>query len=163
MDEFASRRYPVQENMRFQKRSWFVERLGWAFLAAIAVLGLTGVAGNGPASWAHASAGPLTVSYERFERATRTSAFVFDVTPAGNEMTLHLGAPFQHDFEFTSIQPTPQRTRTGPDGIDLTFAAAQGASGRVVIWAHARRYGLRTITAAAGPGASASFWVFIYP
>ena len=43
MDEFASRHYPVQENMRFQKRSWIVERLGWLVLLAIAVVGLSGV------------------------------------------------------------------------------------------------------------------------
>jgi hypothetical protein len=164
MDEFASRHYPVQENMRFQKRSWIVERLGWLLLSAIAVIGLTGVLGNGPASWAHAAGGGLAVTYERFERTTRTSSFAFDLGPTtGSDRTLHLSAAFQRDFEFSSIQPPPLHSRTGQDGIDLVFAARRGASGRVVIWAHARSYGLSRITASADGGTSAAFWVFAYP
>lgn len=164
MDEFASRHYPVKEDMGFQKRSWLVERLGWLLLVAITTAGLTGVLGNGPASWTRASAGPLTVSYERFQRATRTSGFVFDLAPvSGNERTLHLATAFQRDFEFTSIQPAPLRSRAGPDGIDLTFAATPGAPGRIVIWAHSRRYGLSRVDAGTGQGAPASFWVFVYP
>ena len=164
MDEFASRKHPVSEVMRCQRRTWLFERAGWLVLAAIAIAGLTGVLGNGPLSGAHASAGPLTVSYERFQRATRTSAFVFDLKHQdGGDLTLHLGAPFQRDFEFTSIQPPPVRSNTGQGGIDLTFTAATGGTSRIVIWAHPRSYGLSSITAAAGPGAPGSFHVFVYP
>ena len=164
MDEFASRHYPVQENMRFQKRSWIVERVGWLVLTAFAIVGLSGVFGNGPASWTHARGGALAVSYERFERATRTASFTFDLAPApATERTLHLSAAFQRDFELTSIQPPPLRSTTGRDGVDLTFAAQAGAAGRVVIWAHARSYGLSSITAALDGGPSVPFWVFAYP
>jgi len=164
MDEAVSRKYPVREDMRFQRRCWALERIGWAALALIAIAGLTGAFGNGPASRAHASAGPLTVSYERFQRATRTSAFVFDVThQSGAELTLHLGAPFQRDFEVTSIQPAPLRSRTGPDGIDLTFGAEAGGKSRVVIWARARSFGLATMSAASDGGAPARLRVFVYP
>ena len=164
MDETSSRTYPVREDMRFQRRSWAFERAGWLLLALVALAGLSGVFGNGPASWAHAGAGPLTVSYERFQRATRTSAFVFDVAHQGNgDVTLHLGAPFQRDFEVTSIQPPPLRSRTGPDGMDLTFAAGGGGTSRVVIWAQARGYGLSAVAAAATGGAPAELRIFIYP
>jgi hypothetical protein len=164
MDEAASRDYPVREDMRFQRRSWLVERAGWLVLALIALAGLTGVFGSGPASWAHASAGPLTVSYDRFQRATRTTAFIFEVAHQdGGEVTLHIGAPFQRDFEVTSVQPAALRSRTGPDGIDLTFAAAGGGMSRIVIWAHARSFGLSRIDASANGGAPARLGVFIYP
>jgi hypothetical protein len=164
MDEFASRDYPVQENMRFQKRSWMVERFGWLVLTVIAVVGLTGLFGNGPASWARASGGAVTVSYERFERATRMSPFVFALAAGpGSERTLHLSAPFQRDFEFASIQPPPLRSRADQGGMALTFAAPAGAPGQVVIWAHARFYGLSRITASLDGGPSAAFWVFAYP
>jgi hypothetical protein len=150
--------------MHFQRRSWGVERAGWLVLALIALAGLTGVFGNGPLSWAQASAGSLTVSYERFQRATRISAYVFDLThQGGGEANLHLGAPFQRDFEVTSIQPPPLRSRTGADGIDMSFAAAGSGKSRIVIWAHARSYGLSTIDAAADGGAKARLRVFIYP
>ncbi len=164
MDEAVSRKYPVREDMRFQRRSWALERVGWAVLALIAIAGLTGALGNGPVSRARASAGPLSAPYERFQRATRTSAFVFEVThQADTDMTLHLGKPFQPAFEITSIQPPPLRSRTGPDGIDLTFSADGGGKSQVVIWARSRRYGLHTIAAAADGGAPARLRVFIYP
>jgi hypothetical protein len=164
VDEFTSRHYPVQENMRFQKRSWIVERLGWLVLLAIPAFGLTGVFGSGPVSWTHASGGTLAVSYERFERATRTSSFIFDLgAAAGNERTLHLSAPFQRDFEFTSIQPRPLRDQTGQDGIDLTFAVQSDATDRVVIWARPRSYGLSGITASVDGGPATAFWIFAYP
>jgi hypothetical protein len=150
--------------MRFQRRFWAVERAGWLLLAAIAVIGLTGALGNGPLSWQHASGGVLSVSYERFQRATRAAAFVFDVPQvSADEWSLRLSAPFQRNFEFTSIQPPPLRSRAGPDGIELTFAARPGANSRIVIWAHSRAYGITRIAAAANGGAPASFWVFIYP
>ncbi len=164
MDEFASRGYPVNEDMRFQRRSWVVERAGWLVLAAITLAGLSGIFGNGPASWQRITAGPLTVEYERFQRATRTSAFVFTITAAeGAESVLRLGAPFQKAFEISSIEPRPLRSRAGPDGLALTFAAKAGAPSQIVIWARSRRYGLSAITAAADGSAPLSSWVFVYP
>ena len=43
------------------------------------------------------------------------------------------------------------------------FAAPPGAAGRVVIWAHARSYGLSRIIASLDGGPAAAFWVFAYP
>jgi len=164
MDEFASRHYPVREDMRFQHRSWRIERAGWMALAAIALAGLTGVFGVGPLSTGYSSAAPLGVRYERFQRATRVSAFVFTVAPTSSaELRLHLGGRFQRDFEVTSIQPRPARTATGPHGIDLIFAKERQAESRVVIWAHSRRYGLNRLAAAADGGPAAAFSVFVYP
>jgi hypothetical protein len=164
MDEFASRGYPVNEDMGFQRRSWTVERAGWIVLAVIAIAGLAGLFGNGPASWRTARLGELTVSYEQFQRATRASAFVFTARAgADGELKLHLGAPFQRNFEFVSIQPQPVRSRTAPDGLTLTFSAEAGAPARVVIWARSRHYGLNTIAAALDGAAPAPIWVMVYP
>jgi hypothetical protein len=164
MDEFASRHYPVQEDMRFQRRSWAAERTGWILLALIAVAGLTGVFGTGPLSRQQVSAGPLTVHYEQFQRRTRLAPFRFDVTRTpGAEVSLKLDDAFARDFQIASIEPPPIRSATAPDGIALTFAAEPGKAGSIVIWAHSHRYGLTTVTAAVDGSAPASFWIFIYP
>lgn len=164
MDEFVSRHHPIREDMRFQKRSWTVERAGWLVLAAVALAGLTGVLGTGPLSAARAGAGPLTVTYERFQRATRTTRFAFEIAPGPRSaVTLHLGGDFQRQFEVMSIQPRPAASTAGPDGVDLNFAARPNAAGRVVIWTQSRRYGLSRITAAVDADAAAAFWVFVYP
>lgn len=164
MDEFASREFPVHENMRFQKRSWIVERAGWGLLILIVLVGLTGALGIGPLSWQTASGGSLTVEYERFQRITRLARFTFDAKgQTGPELRLHLSEAFQKNFEVSDIQPQPARSTAGPDGIDLSFATNGASDERVVIWAHSRHYGRSDIAVRLGGEAPLSLWVFVYP
>ncbi len=164
MDEFASRQYPVREDMRFQRRSWIVERAGWALLVLIALIGLSGAFGIGPLSWQKASGGLLSIEYERFQRITRLSQFTFNASgQTGPELRLHLSEAFQKNFEVSNIQPQPTRSVTGPDGIDLSFATDGASAGRIVIWAHSRRYGLSDLSARLADEAPVSFWIFVYP
>jgi hypothetical protein len=163
MDEFASRQYPVREDMRFQRRSWIVERGGWALLVLIALAALTGVFGNGPLSWQTAANGALSVEYERFQRITRITRFTFSAGAQNAEFTLHLSRPFQDGFEISNVQPQPTRSAAGPDGIELTFATAPTNAGRIVIWAHSRRYGVSDISARLGNDAPVSFRILVYP
>jgi hypothetical protein len=164
MDEFASRDYPVREDMRFQDRFWRWERVAWLILTLIAAVGLSGALGVGPLSWTKASAGPLTVHYERFQRATRLSRFTFEVAQHGAaDLRLHLNTTFQKNFEISDIQPRPSQSGAGPDGLDLSFASEPGREARIVIWAHSRRYGVSGLTASADGGEPAQFWVLVYP
>ena len=104
-DEFASRRVSGREDMRFQRRSWIAERVGWAVLIVLALIGLIGAFGTGPLSWQTASGGSLSVEYERFQRITRLARFTFDVRAQGGpEVQLHLNEAFQQNFE---ISKTP--------------------------------------------------------
>ncbi len=164
MDEFASRQYPVQEDMRFQRRSWIVERAGWGLLVLIALVGLSGAFGIGPLSWQTASSGSLSVEYERFERVTRVARFTFEVKPQTEpELRLHLNGAFQRNFEISKIQPEPAQTAVGPDGMDMVFSTGGSDAARVVIWAHSRHYGMSDISAQLASEAPVSFWIFVYP
>jgi len=162
MDEFASRQYPVKEHMRFQRRMWVVERIGWSVLAAIALLGLTGLFGNGWLSRGNAAGNGLSVEYERFERATRLSGFAFHFPPGGAERTLHLNRAFQRNYEISRIQPEPTRNQAEPDGLSLTFALPP-EGGTVMLWAHARGYGIQHIIARSDNEPPLSFSILVYP
>jgi hypothetical protein len=164
MDEFASREYPIREDMRFQDRFWRWERAAWFILILLALVGLSGTLGVGPLSWKKASAGPLTVEYERFQRVTRLAKFSFNIADhSASEVRLHLNADFQKNYEISSIQPRPSHSTAGADGIDLTFASEPGREARIVIWAHSRHYGMSHLTASADGGEPATFWVLVYP
>jgi hypothetical protein len=164
MDEFASREVPIREDMRFQRRSWIAERIGWSVLVILALIGLSGAFGTGPLSWQKTSSGSLSVEYERFQRATRLARFAFEAKgQTAPELRLHLSRAFQNDFQVADIQPRPTRSAAGPDGIDLSFAAENTSDARIVIWAHSRRYGKCDITAQLGGEAPVSFWVLVYP
>src|SRR5262245_27034078 len=82
MDEFASRQYPVQEDMAFQRRMWIVQRIGWALLGIISLAALCGPFGYGILSKRTATGAEMSIEYERFERATRRASFVFRLAPA---------------------------------------------------------------------------------
>jgi hypothetical protein len=162
MDEFASRTYPVKEHMRFQRRMWIVERVGWGVLAGVAALALTGLFGVGWLSKANATGGGLTVQYERFQRATKVAEFTFRFDAGDGERRLVLDRTFQANYEISSIQPEPLRSEAGLDGMTFTFAT--GASGGTVsLWAHPRSYGISRIEARSGDAAPAAFSVMVYP
>jgi hypothetical protein len=164
MDEFASRQYPVQEHMAFQRRTWIVQRAGWLVLALISLAALLGMFGGGILSKRTVGNVALTVEYERFERLTRLAQFSFRFAPAQNsERRLHLSRSFQDSFEITSVQPPPLRSAAAADGLDLVFATAPSAASQVVIWAHSRNYGSIRIDARADDGPPVSFHVFVYP
>jgi hypothetical protein len=162
MDELASRKYPVREHMRFQRRLWVIERIGWLVLALIVLLALLGLFGSGVLSKSSVGAGSLTVDYARFERATRATRFTFHFAASqGGERRLRLNRTFQRDYEIGSIQPPP--ARSSADGIDLTFGVPAGRPADVVIWAHPHSYGTMHFEARADDEPPLKFSVFVYP
>ena len=164
MDEFASRPYPIQEDMAFQRRTWIVQRAGWFLLAAIAIAALLGLFGGGVLSKRTATGPGMSVAYERFERVTRLARFAFSFTAGtGAERRLHFSRAFQESFEITSIQPAPSHSAAAADGLDLTFAAAPANTSQVVIWASPRSYGNVHISAHVDDNPALQFNIFIYP
>lgn len=162
MDEFASRRYPIHEHMRFQRRAWLVERIGWGLLTALALAGLAGLFGTGWLSKNTLNGGALSVEYERFERRTRIAAWHFHFPPGESERSLHLNRTFQKNFEVTGVQPQALRSEADGNGLRMTFAVP-ASGGTVTMWLHPRDYGIFNIEARAGDGAPLSFSVLVYP
>jgi len=164
MDEFASRQYPVREHMVFQRRTWIIQRIGWAILAAVCLTALTGLFGGGILSNRAVQGAAMTIEYERFERATRLAHFGFHFTRTENkERHLHLSRSFQDKFEITSIQPSPLRSVSTADGLELIFAVAPSVPNQVTIWARPHGYGSVAVEAHADDNPPSNFRVFIYP
>lgn len=162
MDEFASRQYPVQEQMRFQRRMWAAERVGWAALTAIALLALNGLFGTGWLSKANVEGKDLSIGYERFQRVAKLTEFSFRFAAGEGERSLHLSTAFQKNYEIVSIQPQPTRSQAGNDGLTFTFATSL-AGGTVSLWAHPRSYGISEIEARSGNAPPLPFSVMVYP
>jgi hypothetical protein len=148
--------------MRFQRRTWLIERIGWLVLALIVLLALLGLFGSGFLSKRSVEAGTLTIQYERFQRATRLVQFTFHFAPSPNsERRLQLNAAFQRNYEIGSIQPPP--ARSSADGLNLTFAAPPGNPADVVIWAHPRAYGTTRFEIRVDDEPPLTFSAFVYP
>lgn len=107
-----ARTLEIEENLRFQRKEWFFQRIGVGLVCAFviaAALGFTGM--GGPAS--HASAGehgdPLYVEYERFVRrgAKSTMKLHFRSDPPGF-IQFWVSAPYLEDVIIDSVAPVPQ-------------------------------------------------------
>ena len=163
--EQEDRRYPIAEDMRFQRRSWVVERVSWALWLAVVAVALAGLFSRGPASEASAAApGGLTVSYERFQRETKLTRFTV-TAPAGQgrDVTVRLSRAFAETYEIESVAPPPVRTRSGRDALELVFAPADGDAITAFIGARPRRWGLVDLAVALAGEAPAAMRVLIYP
>ena len=158
MDEFASRKYPIQEHIAFQRRTWVVERIGWVALVVIVLAALLGLFGGGPLSRQTAGSDEMKVQYDRFQRVTKLASFTFLFAPAANaERRLHLNREFQDAFEITGIFPTPLQSAFDDGGLGMTFSTEANKESQIVIWAHPRRYGSINIDARADDGG----WLYL--
>ena len=102
----------IEQDLRFQRKEWFFQRLGVALLCAFviaAAFGLTGM--GGPVSHAEAGerGGPLFVEYERFVRrgAKARMTLHFRSDPPGF-IQFWVSAPYLDDVIVDSVAPIPQ-------------------------------------------------------
>jgi hypothetical protein len=160
MSELQSRRYPIDEDMPFQTRTWTVERVGWIFLGVVLLIALTGTFGSGPLSTQRTGGAAFNVEYERFQRATKLARYVLHLKGAGDEQQVLLSPVFQRAYEVADIQPKPSRSTAGPAGLDLRFMSAGELT--VVIRAHPRRSGPVNLELASGQ-VRLRAWSFVYP
>ncbi|MBV9261707.1 MAG: hypothetical protein JO205_10085 [Pseudolabrys sp.] len=160
MQELQNRHHPIPEDMKFQALSWQIERGGWIVFGLIVVLALGGLFGHGAASNAVSGTAPLTVQYERFQRVTKQARFVVRFE-GGRERQLTISEPFQLNYNVSSIEPRPIGSSSSPDGLNLTFAAADGPL-TVVIWAHPHKFGVTKINIGSA-GETRRLWSLVYP
>jgi hypothetical protein len=166
LDERQDRQHPVPEDMRFQHRTWIVERVSWLALGLLVCVALAGLFGQGPLSRATASTGEqgIAVDYERFQRITRIARFEIRMAPFDSQdATLRLSRQFQESYEVSSIQPWPLRSTAGPETLELAFARPASGDLLVTIWAHPRRYGLMRVQASGDRGGPVQLPIIVYP
>lgn len=142
--------YPIEEYMAFQRREWISERIGWCLLILIALVALSGLLAYGPLSRAHATdtSHRLSIEYDRFERITVATHLTLRVAAPTAPFAIRLGSDFTSHFELDSVEPRPQRSTQGRDGLVLTFDPPPGGDFTAVLWYRPRRAGLVEFSAA---------------
>lgn len=123
VDPWQNFKAPVEEDMRFQRRFWRVQRIGWAFMALVLIAAALGVFSEGPLSWTHAQGDQVTVEYQRVYRNGAPSELVLSFSPGfDGERTVILPHSLLQKVTLETITPTPERSETQADGLHLTFA-----------------------------------------
>lgn len=125
-DEYASRRSPVQEDMRWQLKEWQLEKWGGRGLLVLVLLALLGAFSDGWLSQTTTSNadGSLVVEHQRILHAMSDENFTLRVKfAAGQPTVLTLGEDFMDNFAIQNLQPQPLITHANRHEMVLTWPA----------------------------------------
>ncbi len=127
-DEYRSRSFPVNEEMRFQFFAWKAQTAGIALLFIFILLACLGLFSQGVLSdkTVQTADGRLTISYDRFARNTTDTRFVIHVNLAkDNVLRVNLGGDFLQNYTISSVQPPPESATIQNGVLTLTQPVVQ--------------------------------------
>lgn len=165
LNEWKSREYPIQEDMRFQAGEWRVRSFGWAALAFVLAAALLGLFSEGLFSTAVSSSpsGRLVVEHERFYRNGAPTSLTLRLTGEGGpgEASITLSPDLVRAFTLEMVWPEPVASYSDSSGLHLSFAGSKNLTARLGL----RPDGLGWVSGRIGlKGADeVDFWQFIYP
>jgi hypothetical protein len=134
----------IDEDLEFQQKEWFFQRLGVGVLLLFvlaALLGFTGM--GGPMSEAEAGEpdGPVFVEYERFVRRGGLSTMKLHLRGTPGEVRFWISAPYFDRVRVESVAPQPVQVsveadrhvyliRTGSADVTVIFEVEYDTIGR---------------------------------
>ncbi len=170
MPSVATKDHPgleIDAPLRFQHRTWVVQRIGWGVFALLIVAALAGLFGSGPLSTRTAgSPADLQVTYERFARLHAPTTF--EIRADGrltrdDTLTIALSGDAVRGLELTSTMPPPDSTSVVQDGVLLRFRT-DSRPGEITVVLHTKpqKSGSLTsrVTIAGGPAHRISQWIY---
>jgi hypothetical protein len=101
----------IDEDIAFQKREWFYQRIGIGLLFAFvlaAVLGFTGMGGPMNRVEAGERGSALRIEYERVVRRGSLSTVKLHLHAPPGEFRFWVGAPYFEDVRIESVAPAPE-------------------------------------------------------
>lgn len=102
----------IDEDIEFQRKEWFAQRVGIALLSLFvfgALLGLTGVGGPLSRGQAGERNGAIYVEYERFVRRGAMSTITLHLrSNPTNDMRFWVAAPYFEHARIKTIVPEPE-------------------------------------------------------
>jgi len=133
----------IDEDLNFQRKEWFAQRIGmialWIFVIA-ALLGFTGMGGPFSRGDAGDRSGPVHVEYERYVRRGGLSTLTLHLRTAPGDVRFWVSAPYFQHVRVDSVAPTPQLVsvesdrhiyliRTGSPDVTVTLKVEHESAG----------------------------------
>lgn len=101
----------IDEDLQFQRKEWFFQRIGVALLVLFvlaALLGYTGMGGPMSRGQAGEPGGPLHVEYERYVRRGGLSTVKLHLRSVPGDVRFWVAAPYFEHVRIDSVAPTPE-------------------------------------------------------
>jgi hypothetical protein len=119
----------LDQDLDFERRSWTIERIGWAVLAMIGVAALAGLLGPGPLSGtiAGAQGGSLWLEYSRFGRFRASWTLRVHVGPNPTQrgpLRVWISRNYLESVQIEQVTPQPEQVEAGPAQLTYVFAAS---------------------------------------
>lgn len=165
-DEWRNRVEPFEEDMRFQRRDWMFERVGWGILYLIALLALAGLFSVGPLSVtvAGSPSANLKVEYQRFHRNGSLADMVLRINSTDDSTVhLHLNTEFMEAFMIEGMWPQPILSAGDADGVEFIYESSRSRHFSIYVSLRPSRLGSVTAQARLRGQEAVSFHLFVYP
>jgi hypothetical protein len=162
----SRRRGPLEisEDMRYQRREWVVQRVGWGLMAGFVAAGAAGLFGSGPLARAAVDTGGLRVEYDRYARLDAPTEMTIEATDARSDLRIWISRDFLAATEVEHITPEPDSTELHADRVVHVFRGTKVAAPRgVSLDLRPRRLGPRSGALGLEGGASAEIHQIVYP
>ena len=165
------RRPPLDliQDMRFQRREWLIQRLGWFIGLLVLIAALAGLFGYGPASRSTASdpSRQLRIEYERFGRldaAHEVSVWVEPPLFSGDQVEVWIDRGYIDAQQIDSITPPPSSVEPGQERCTFIFPAPRGGDAAYIVFRMApQKPGRYTGRVGAAGGPDLPLKTLIYP
>ena len=157
----------INEDLRFQRRDWLTQRVGWCALGLIVLAGLAGLFGSGPLSHVSTTNGRgLAVEYERFVRHGAHTDLKVRVEPetiVSDQVRISLSRQYLLSHDLLSVVPEPTSDQRVGNDIEYVFAAASGQALEVRWTIEPDELGAHAASVRFNSGPPAAFVQFTYP
>lgn len=163
----ADKTLVLGQDLVWQSRMWFVERIGWGAMLIVLICASVGLFGHGPLSTVAVEQASFHVEYERFARYRAPISLRIFLGPTAQKqglLTVWLSNEYLRHMEVAGIQPAAKRTDLSSDGLRFIFSVEEESSPGMIIF-HLRpdRVGAIAGSLAINDEQPITFQHFIYP
>lgn len=121
------------QDLRFQRREWRIQRVGWLLMFGFVVAGLLGVFGPGPLSLSTAESADrsVVVEYYRFARMGGPGTVTVTVGPdlvRDGTVDVWWNAAYLDEMRIEDVAPEPESVTAVGDRVKFGFAAESGGA-----------------------------------
>jgi hypothetical protein len=167
MPQRTRRSIEVDEDMTFQRRTWAVERAGWAAMGVFIVAAALGLFAAGPlsSSTVRQPQGFAEVEYGRFarQRAPATIRIKLQAArPASDGLSIEVDDEFVDAYKISNIRPQPVQSSAVTQGMRFRFDA-EGTPSTILFHVEPDRIGFFRPKVTIAGGEPVELPVIIYP
>jgi len=162
----------INEDLKSQRRTWLVQRVGWIVMALVVLAALVGLFGGagllGGAAKAGSEDAVVSASYERFLRFMKPTTLQIQLSQeAGKDgkVSVWVDRQYLDGLQVQQITPQPSSAKTGPERLTYVFEVDDPNRPAMVTFdlLPEQEIGALRGRVGVGDGEQVSFGQFVYP